>query len=399
MKRMVEGIRKRKWKYDGLQQTYPDRLAQPHLKRDDFVMNFTNLVFFRVLPFILFVGAATAQPITRGKAIKDCDCKGSLFEDEWTVKIKKGEWVGDTCAPYEDKIHCDEDFQAGGTTCPANCIELKQQGPVSPEEWKAILKDPTTLKLRELYQSTVPKNILEALKKKRPEWIPTVYSKLAPNLLKLQSNERFYLQGRGNVGGVEKAISIVFYFVDLEHFKQMKWNWSFWLTETAELLYDASVPYPIIDGPYVNQPCVSPAGKNLERVVLFGITAGPSDAAGCCGPYTLDDLKKSGPVLVSESNADKSIFNFNVIYNKCSDVVDSKVLKKIDGPANIRVYHERPTWTKDNKMIPPPEPDKSEVFGTCADNATVVDLGNRGQWHHVVCEGKDGWTHKKNLRP
>jgi hypothetical protein len=334
------------------------------------------LLFF---PLILF--SVQAAGITRGQAVRDCQCKAGLFEDEWTVQVKKGDWIEETCKSSDSGIECGTLYGPGGTTCPASCVVLKEQGPLGREEWKTVLKDPLTLKMREQYVKTVPKKILDAIVKKHPDWLPTVYSEVAPYIIKLKSNEPFYFEA--------KAISIVYYFSDLDHFLSKQWNWSFWLTETAELLHESTAPYPIFESGYVNGPCLAPAGKNLDRVVLSGSMAGPSDAASCCGPYVLDELKSKGPVLLPTEGRDETNYPSDVIYNKCSDKIDTNTFRRIDGPANLREY---------GKSIDPPSPDKSKVIGSCADKAPVIDLGSRGEWHHVFCEGKSGWTHKKNLR-
>lgn len=340
--------------------------------------------------------------ILRAVALGNCACKEQMFnEDPTPFALKKGNWVGEACSIEGSSVLCEDGF-AKTIICPKNCISLRTQGRLSKDEIKAAVMD-TASGTRDSYQKKVPAVILSKIRSQYPNWLPVLYNPSGPFIAKFILMEKFYFEVPISIRGKSQMVSIVYFFQDFEHLLQSQMNWSFWTTSTGELVHNSIAPYLAYNDSYVHSPCLAPAGSQLDEVVLFGIAEGVSDASGCCGPYSLKKIENHGPIQIKPGSND--IFDSDVIYNLCSrstNKTDGKYvpegLYEINGPANIRKYHTIGSWTNDNQLIPPPRPEKSEIIGTCSDHSRVADLGSNGDWHHVYCEGKSGWTHKRNIR-
>lgn len=359
-----------------------------------FGMKLISLLFILFLFFAaLFAFAVDAPPVYIGKATSDCKCHTTMF-DEYAVSytVKKDMGIGEICSASTDKkdsISC-TNGHFGSIHCPKSCVQLFVQ--------KALTKDNYVTNVKKVengarahYAKMVPPNVYQELQKKYPAWLPVLINQAGDKayVAKFELGQDFYFHFPLKVEGKESEVSLIYFYKGMNELLSNSVSWSFWNTKSGELIYESLAPYKSQEGSYVDQPCLVPFGDDLKQVVLYGVMAGPGDAAGCCGPYSLQDLKKSGPVMLSKFQGSEIVDN--VTYRLCGKSTDKKTgefsrtlsLALIDGPANIRASHSL----------------NAKVVGSCADRAWVADLGSDGKWNQVFCEGKLGWTFKANIRP
>lgn len=336
---------------------------------------------------------STAKPILRATAKQDCTCQSQSFdEDPEPFVVKKGQDVGEACEIHEKVITCDAGFPTR-IHCPKDCLDVRSQRALTRDELKKAAIEAATASGVAEYSKRLPSKVFETLKKKYPNWLPAYYNRSGPYFAKYKLMDSFHFEFPISVQGKIQSVTAVYFFQDFHRLAKSEMNWSFWLSSNGDLLWDSVSPYPLYDGGYVKEPCPVPAGVNLDEVILYGIGVGVSDAAGCCGPYSLKQLKTKGPVKIEDPK--KDIDQSEVIYGLCSQMVDHQsgkykpeMLMEVNGPANIRKYSVGAEM----------DPGKAEIIGTCSDKAKLADLGTRGVWHSVYCEGKYGWTHEKNIR-
>lgn len=340
-----------------------------------------------ILSFNLFALPALAS-VFIGKATQDCQCHTTIFEEEPIARtVKKHSFIGEVCSENvqkKDIISCTNgDF--GSIHCPKVCVQLIVQKTLTKEDYIAEVKKLES-STRATYASILPKNIYQELQKKYPNWYPVLVN-LADNpvyIAKFGLDQDFYFQAAIN----STEVSIIYFYKGMNELLSNSVSWSFWNTSTGELIYENLAPYKSMESSYVNRPCLVPFGKDFKQLVLYGIVAGPGDAAGCCGPYSLQDLKKSGPVLLPKLQGTEVLDT--VTYHLCGKSTDPKTgkynetlsLDHIDGPANLRASHAL----------------TSPIIGSCPDQALVADLGSNDKWNHVYCNGKLGWTFNTNIR-
>lgn len=351
-----------------------------------------TIFIFLSLSFFSYSLFAVEKPVFIGKAVQDCKCNTTMFDEEPIAHaIKKNMKVGGLCFDNTDKketISC-SNGNFSSIHCPKNCIELIIQNKLNKNDYVAEVKKVES-KARTEYGKIVPRNIYQELQRKFPTWIPVLVndSDDIRYLTNYIIRQNFYFQVPLKVENKLTEVSIIYFYKSIDELLSNSASWSFWDTNSGELLFEKISPYKSIDGGYVNQPCLAPAGNDLKEVVLYGLMAGPGDAAGCCGPYNLSDVKKSGPQMIAGMQGTEVLDT--VTYNLCGKSTDSKSgkyksllsLKLIDGPANIRASDSL----------------TSALIGSCSDNALVADLGSKGKWKHVYCEGKLGWTSSSNIR-
>jgi hypothetical protein len=336
-----------------------------------------------------------ADSILRAIASKDCTCEMSAFgEPEPPLKARKGQAVGTECTVEGDRVECGAGF-ATRVTCPKACLQVYTQGRLTREELKKEVTSFVTRSAGPAYAKRVPRPILESLGKKYPGWLPALFNPSGPFIANFKLLPGFHFEIPIRVDGKVQAVTVVYFFQGLDHLLASDMNWSFWVTSTGQLLHDSVAPYKAFADGYYNVPCPAPAGPKLDEIVLSGIAAGEGDAGGCCGPYSLTDLKEKGPLKIGDSRPE--LYDPDVVYSLCGRSTDSATgkwapqsLYEIDGPANVRRRDELP-------HMPVPH-GKAEIIGSCADHARVADLGSNGHWHHVYCEGKSGWMHRTNIR-
>jgi hypothetical protein len=238
-----------------------------------------------------------------------------------------------------------------------------------------------------LYNTKIPPAVLKTIQTKYPGWLPVAYNKSDEPIyftdFKLIGN--FYMQFKNKAG---KDISIVYFFQSMEKLKASTPNWAFINTQSGELIYDSLTPYKAFSEGYSNNPCLSPAGDKLDKIVLSGITASSGDAAGCCGPYDLENLTNGPQDLTGVELFTNKDASYYVVYSECGRALDpitgryNHDFSKIDGPANIREAADQ----------------KSKLVGVCSDKSTVLNMGVQKKWVHVFCEGHLGWTSLSNIR-
>ena len=345
-------------------------------------------------------GRTVTPSIMRATAIGDCVCHTQDFdEDMEPYTVKKGQDVGEACEVlpfyHGKKVTCGAGFPTR-IHCPKDCVELRKQSALTRDELKKAVIEAAKVSGIDEYSKRLPSKVLENLQKKYPNWLPVYYNRSGPYFAKYKLMERFHFEFPLSIQGKIQSVTAVYFFQDFDRLVKSEMNWSFWITATGEILWNSVSPDPLENQGYVNIPCPAPAGLKLDEIVLYGISAGVSDAADCCGPYSLKQLKEKGPVKIEDRT--REIYHEDVIYQLCGHSVNEltgkyepKSLIEINGPANIRKIDQKIL------MGSTYDPGKAEIIGSCSDHAKAVDLGSRGAWHSVYCEGKYGWTHRNNL--
>lgn len=345
---------------------------------------------FSLLFFLITSITVAAENVYIGKALKDCQCQMTVFDEAPTpYSIKKNALVGGLCFPHleiKGMITC-TNGSFTSVHCAKDCVQLIVQKELTKQDYIAAAKKVESA-ARAAYTKIIPQNIFQEFQKKYPSWLPVLVNMSDDNkfLTKYEINQDFYFQLPLTIDKKLTDVSIIYFYKGMEELLTNSSSWSFWDTTTGELLYENLAPYRAVESGYVNKPCLVPSGKDFKDIVLYGMMAGPGDAAGCCGPYSFKDLKKSGPTPVSQNI---EILD-NVTYRLCGQSTDRKTgkydsalsLSLIDGPANIRSAASL----------------NSKIIGSCHDRALVADLGSHGKWNHVYCDGLLGWTFGSNIR-
>lgn len=339
--------------------------------------------------FFLSAFVEEAKAVYVGKAKQDCRCTVNAFgEESHTIyHAKKDTLVGGLCfEDGKDNISCTKGFPEN-IHCPKACIQLMVQNKLKKEDYIAAVKK-AEVKARTAYGQVVPKNILNELQKKYPSWIPVLinHSDDTNYLTKYELEQKFYFHLPLQVNNKLTDVSIIYFYQDMDHLIRNSSSWSFWDSKTAELIFEKVADYKSVESGYVNMPCLAPAGQNLKSTVLYGMMAGPGDAAPCCGPYDLSDLKKSGPQLIKRTESEHILDEIAYDFCRNSYAYGDKTpptLNLIDGPANIREADSL----------------NAKIIGSCSDKALAADLGTSGKWVKVYCEGKTGYTSRNNIRP
>ncbi len=264
-----------------------------------------------LLPFLLISSAycqeqitTTEEPMFIGKAKTDCKCKKYSFgDDEGEISFKKNTVHDRRCAEIKDKknfVWCDNNFP-DSIECSSRCFELVQKLPLTKEENIASVKK-TERDARKKYSETVPEKILKSISKKHPHWYPVlVNTRDNPSYFAdFKLHQDFYFQAPIRLEGKIIDVSVVYFYPDINSLWKESTSWSFWNSNTGDLLYENTTPYKPLGGGGYQHPCLALAGEKLDEVVLSGTMSGATEATGCCGPYVLNDLKKSGPILMDK---------------------------------------------------------------------------------------------------
>lgn len=363
------------------------------------------MIFFNQVLWILFlsINVSAEEKKTeafRGWTVKDCECeRHSDYPEAEKWPIEKSKFVGTLCSSGSKKqiVSCDNGFMSY-IECPKDCIELRKISILTLDDLKKDIDKINSEKAKPAYLSKAPQVILDSIEKKYKDWVPAIYNKGAPYFSDFQLGKNFYLEVPLQIKGSLQAVSVVYFFKDLQRMMSGKINWSFWIKSTGELLYNEEAPYPIDDGISHNIPCKIPFGKNFETFALYALSSDAGSIGGCCGPYTLENLITKGPELYKDLGYGHSMNS----YEFCNDYLRAPEQEikfyEIDGPANIREPNLI-RFSEDNKsLLTPLTPDKSPVIGQCADRSRTYVVHQSGDWLEVLCEGKRGWTHKKNVR-
>jgi hypothetical protein len=356
---------------------------------------FAKFLFLLSLILVSSTLKAEETKYYRGKALIDCSCE--TYDDTGTtgsIKIKAKEAIDDGfCDPIADKdrIRCESrNWSFSGVYCPSKCVELLEVKKPTKEEFSKEI-DKVKPEFLKKYKELIPGEILTNIAKQYPQWLPFIENIEMIDKFKLQLGD-FYLNTKKYNDPKVGDITILYIFENLDNLIEKKLRRTFWETSTAKLLYSDIDPDPVSDLHFTYGRILCPfGGPNVDEVVLTGFYGGPMDASGCCGPYSLMNIR-SGSLVLRDSSTPSAE------YYSCRG--DAEIYL-IDGPANIRDSEWRSKASiKNNKLI---EVDwrKTPILGKCNNNSRVVITGwydREEKWAAVFCEGLEGATHRNNIR-
>ncbi len=366
-------------------------------------MNNKHLVSYAII-FVWFSNTASSPVFFRGKAIKTCDCRSQMFDETPEKYVSnKGEFVGDRCARNKDAYICENGF-ARSIVCPKECLTLIPTQPLTKKETLQIVNKVASQSARSAYQARISSQVMAAFSKKHPLWLPTLYNPKGPYIADYKLMNHFFFKIPLQVKKKKQTVSIIFFFKDIEYLLKNKMSWSFWDTDTGEFIHESIAPYGLFKEGYLNTPCPVPIGPNLNKIALYGQTSGPSDAFGCCGPYSLEKIDKYGPIEILNNNDIKK-FEEEVVSSLCSSSTDlntgrysPKLLHRIIGPAKLKNRAPPPTLENSIAGSSSSIEKDSAVAGVCQNNSLVAALGSKGEWYHVYCNGTLGWLDQRSIK-
>ncbi len=357
---------------------------------------------------LLFASSAIAgpDPVTylNGVLNRESECESSYFTFadmeavSEKVKLPAGKSLGKFCEKKENQVVCKVERpnrqEDGGWICPSVAVDLTPTLPLSAGAKKALL-DQSILDSKEKFKLGIPKAVLDSFEKSFPKWVPPLmregdfpdydprYRMTEASVLRAPVS--YTSQGKTK----NEWVWVLSFFTDPAAAEAQKFSWAVFSQASGKMLHSALSKCNETGWPYLRQNAIGFTPTSSVKTVLKCWNLGPSDAASQIEWILNESLEGSKvPTTQKTPVIDSPHWVLSIEFEEKKK---DSVLAIIDGPANLRA-----------------KPGSSEnQTGECQnDSFAVIDL-NRSEtgkidtknWSYVFCDGKEGWTHRKNLKP
>lgn len=360
--------------------------------------------------FVLLSTAAQADPSPApelyftAKLTKPCECYSVTFsfaDMKPAVKreiFKKGKILGRYCKAAENKVWCEveqKDEKKGlRLECPTECASIKQTPVLSEPQKKAILEKANRNE-HEGFRAKIPEKVRSDFETRFPAWVTPLnrqgqfldyqprYEVVASSVLDIPVS---YVSPEEKILKNE-WVTVVAFYKDQTAAQKETMSWGIWVRST---------------GKFIREDVLRCHGKKTPPVRTFlsfqflptspvqvVLNCGTADASTAFASpesvlsMVLEGKKGYSPHAEGEENSEgdplegaPSWFTSHFHPNEP---------RSINGPANMR---KKPSKT-------------AELVGECRDGTFAVLSGDEKAdgWGLVYCDGKEGWTSEKNLRP